>query len=266
MRSIYNRVFRRRRFQAYTVGTAKSGTTSFARSFEENYRAAHEPAMDETLDQILDVYCGEAGEHELDDFVRAQDEQLWLEMNSSQLNYFLLPALLRVFPDAKFVLPIRNPYEWVDSFINHQLGRPVRDEFSEETAVRWERYRDLRFKAGRRESHPPEEKVLEEHDLYTLDGYLQYWAEHNEQVISQVPSPQLLILRTSDIDQSMGRVSEFLGISPSSLSTSKSHANRARERFDLLDQIDSGYVERVVNRHCRPLMDRFFGKTAQDES
>ncbi len=62
--------------------------------------------MDETLYQILDVYCGEAGEHELDDFVRAQDEQLWLEMNSSQLNYFLLSALLRVFPDAKFVLPV----------------------------------------------------------------------------------------------------------------------------------------------------------------
>jgi len=265
VRSVYNRLFRRRRFQAYTVGTAKSGTTSFARLFEENYRAAHEPAMNETIDQILDVYCGEAGERALDAFVRAQDEALWLEMNSSQLNYFLLPALLRVFPDAKFVLPIRNPYEWVDSFINHQLGRPVRDEFSEETAVRWEKYRDLRFQAGKKEPHPPEEKVLEEHGLYTLDGYLSYWAEHNEQVIAQVPSPQLLILRTSDIDESMGRVSAFLGIPPSSLSTSKSHANRSRERLDLLGQIDSGYMERVVNRYCRPLMDRFFEETARDE-
>lgn len=266
MRGIYNRVFRQRRFHAYTVGTAKSGTTSFARMFEENYRAAHEPAMDETIDQILEFYHGSATEQDLDAFVRAQDEALWLEMNSSQLNYFLLPALLRVFPDAKYVLPIRNPYEWVNSFVNHQLGRPVRNEFSEETAIRWERYRDLRFQLSEKESHSPEEKVLEEHDLYTLDGYLSYWAEHNERVISLVPSSQLLILRTCDIDQSIDRISDFLNIPPSSLSTSKSHANRARKRLDLLDEIDNEYVESVVERHCRSLVDRFFGGTVRGEN
>jgi hypothetical protein len=226
--------------------------------FEGNYRAAHEPAMDETIDLILDVYCGSADESDLDASVRAQDEALWLEMNSSQMNYFLLPALLRIFPDAKYVLPIRNPYEWVNSFINHQLGRPVRDEFSEETAVRWEKYRDLRFKGGKRESHLPEEKVLEEHGLYTLDGYLSYWAEHNKQVISLVPSSQLLFVRTCDIDQSIKRISDFLNVPSASLNTSSSHANRARKRPDLLDEIDAQYVESVVQRHCQPLMDRFF--------
>jgi hypothetical protein len=179
-------------------------------------------------------------------------------MNSSQLNYFLLPSLLRVFPGARYILPIRDPVEWVNSFINHQMSRPLRDEFSEETAAWWHRYRDFRFRSNAKISHPPEEKVLEEHGLYTLDGYLSYWAKHNKQVISSIPSAQLLIIRTSDIDESLSRIARFLDIPLSSLSRSKSHANQARKRVDLIDHIDSEYVDRMIDRHCRSIVDRLF--------
>lgn len=49
MRTVYNHVFRRRRFQTYTLGTVKSGTTPLARLFEDNYRFVQEPAMDEAI-------------------------------------------------------------------------------------------------------------------------------------------------------------------------------------------------------------------------
>jgi hypothetical protein len=233
--------------------------------FESTYRSAHEPEMDATLDAILDAQSGEGSTVDLQAFVTAQDRKLWLEMNSSQLNFFLLPALLECFPEAKFILTIRNPYDWLDSFINHQLSRPLEEEFDRDTARRWRKYRQMRFQREMDQHHPEDKKLLEK-GLFTLDGYLSYWARHNHRALSVIPPLRLLVVRTQDISQSPEKIAEFLGIPSSSLDTGHMHANRARERHGVLEELDPKHLDTVVDRHCQPLMNQFFpeSQSAQD--
>ena len=50
---------------------------------------------------------------------------------------FLLHKLVELFPTAKFVLTIRDPLSWVDSFINHQLAHSASEK--------WLAFRDWKF-------------------------------------------------------------------------------------------------------------------------
>lgn len=247
-----------RHFHAYTIGTAKSGTTSFAYMFRDSYRSGHEPDMSRTLEMILDVGHRKTRDaSDLKCFVSRQDRELWLEMNSSQLNYFLLPALRACFPDARFVLTIRNCYDWLDSIVNHQLSRPLRQEFDETDARRWEQYRSMRFERNRSDLHP-NAHVLLDRGLFSLEGYLSYWARHNERALRLVPNSRLLVVRTQDIHDSISEITSFLDVPRSSLNLERAHANKARARHNILDDLDRDYLESTVDRYCQSLMDRFF--------
>lgn len=181
-----------RKAHLYCVGTAKSGTHSIAAVFGNQLKSAHEPESEKIIDIILDLAAGCIDEQELRRYVLKRDRKLWLDVDSSQLNYFLLDKLVELFPAAKFILTIRNPYTWLDSFINHQL--------SHESSENWDRLRDFRFRPDIY-AHGKEELVLKEKGLYTLDGYLSYWAQHNRTVIETVPKERLLIIRTDKISE-----------------------------------------------------------------
>src|SRR5436190_16002112 len=110
-----NRV-RRTRF--YCVGTGKSGTHSVAEMFSRNVRAQHEPEALELIDKILDRHFGRITEAEWTEWLRARDRRLALEVDSSHLNLDLLDFLLHEFPDARFLLTIRDCYSWLNSMFN----------------------------------------------------------------------------------------------------------------------------------------------------
>jgi hypothetical protein len=169
-----------RRTRLYCIGTAKSGTHSIADMFCHSIRAAHEPQADALVQKILGAASGQISTEQLTHWVRARDKEMALEVDSSQLNFFLMDILLTEFPDALFVLTIRDAYSWLDSFINHVL------HFNG-MGPDWLRFRDFRFKAGAF-THAAEEPILKEKGLHTLDGYLSYWAMHNENVLARVPA------------------------------------------------------------------------------
>jgi len=110
------------RTQLYCVGTAKSGTHSVEAIFRENLRSADEVDSEHVIDVVLDYANGRMSREELRAYLLKRDRVLQLELDSSQLNYFFLHELVELFPKAKFILTIRNPYAWLDSFINHQLS------------------------------------------------------------------------------------------------------------------------------------------------
>jgi hypothetical protein len=238
-----------RRFHAYCVGAGKTGTHSIAGLFAQHYRAAHQPEPSWTIDTILSAAQGRLSSPQLEKYLGCRDRRLWLELESSNFcDYFIRP-LVHLFPDAKFILTIRDCYSWLDSLINHGLAVWLADE--------WHRLRDLRFSAAGLE-HPPEERTLADHHLYTLDGYLAYWSRHNRNVIETVPAARLLIVRTDRIRAEMPRIADFVEVPLDTLDQSQVHSYRAKQRFDLLAQIPPEYLEAKVNAHCWELMQQYF--------
>ncbi len=243
------RSFYPRRTHLYCVGTAKSGTHSIEALMGEELRSAHEPESDETIDFILNRYHGYIDDAEVDRHLLKRDMRLWLELDSSHLNYFFFDRLSELFPKAKFILTIRDPYSWLDSFLNHQLSVNMSDK--------WKKLRDIRFRPDLY-IHHEEEHVLKAKNLYTLDGYLSYWSKHNSTIINSLNSDKLLIVRTDEITQRMEEIYAFSETSPSILDKRISHSFKAKEKFDLLDQIDPNFLNEKVREHCSGLMIQFF--------
>lgn len=238
-----------RRFQAYCLGTAKSGTHSMAAIFRPHYRAIHEPENQSLIRMVLAAEKGIDHQEKLVQYVRNRDRNLWLELDSSQVNYFLLDVLLSEFPKAKFILTIRDCYSWLDSFTNHQLSRRCSPD--------WQKLRELRFGHGKFE-YAEEEQILLQNGLYTLDGYLSYWATHNREVLAKVPQDRLLVIKTKDISQQLGEIADFLSIRPQTLNVDSSHSFKARKHFNILSEIDQEFLSKKVNQHCQSIMDQFF--------
>lgn len=243
------RLMNPRQAHFYCVGTAKSGTHSIAAIFGGQLRVAHEPECEQVIDVILAHAAGRIDRKKLRRYVLERNRRLWLDVDSSQLNVFFLDILVELFPDARFVLAIRNPYSWLDSFINHQLARGG--------SRKWVQMRDFRFRPDRY-THPPGERILKEKGLYTLDGYLSYWAYHNQTVIDTVPPDRLLIVRTDKISEWAEEIVRFAGVSSSYLVQENAHAFKAEAKLRLLDQVAQEHLEGRVKEYCADLMTRFF--------
>lgn len=242
------RLLRPRKTHIYVTGTAKSGTHSIEAMFGNTLRSDHEAESDKVIDIVL-AAAGQVDGSEFDRYLLKRDRRLWLDIDSSQLNFFLISRLVKLFPDAKFILTIRNPYSWLDSFINHQLARGGSEK--------WIKLRDLRFRPDIY-THQQGEMILKENGLYTLDGYLSYWGYHNRTIIDTVPEDRLLIVRTDKISEHVEEIASFAGILSSNLSKEKSHAFKAKAKFGLLDQVDQEYLECKVKEHCGDLIALFF--------
>lgn len=198
---------------------------------------------------LFDVWEARVDQTEILRYVKTSDRRLWLDLNSSQLNHYLIDILVSEFTQAKFIVTIRDCHTWLDSFVNHQIYRTC--------SANWLKMRDVRFKRNVFE-HAPEERILAEHGLHTLDGYFSYWAEHNQKVLATVPKDRLLVVRTHEISAQIPRIADFLGVPPDKLERQRSHSFKAESKFDILAKLDRQFVEQKVDLHCRTLMDEYF--------
>jgi hypothetical protein len=243
------------RFKAYCVGMGKTGTTSMHAIFSNQYRSAHEPEYRFLIAKILAFVKGDIDKIQFIQYVKHQDRRLGLEMNSSGLNYFLIDILVNEFNDAKFILTIRDCYSWLDSLITYWIAAPIVIE-----RHWWKRalidLADFRFGANKFQ-HAQEENILADKGLYTLDGYFSYWREHNSKIIATIPKERLLVIKTQEIDQSIRRIEEFLGI-PLGTLPNKVRENVRRKKFNFLSQIDKDFLEEKANFHCKELMGKYF--------
>lgn len=248
-------VLRPRRFHAFGVGMPKSGTHSLEAVFG-GYRAWHEPRMAQFMQIARQRTEGELTDTRAREILRGLDRRMWLEFNSSWINYFLLEMLVDEYPEARFIFTIRDCYSWLDSIFNQLLGRDHGDYESQ--FQRW--YGDS---LTREATHKDGEKVLEEHGLWPLDGWLRFWNKHNTGVLNLVPSDRLLIVRTPDIRHDIPRMAEFMGVPVDTLDTGRSHQYKADKKFGLLSRIDGEYLRESVDKNCKDLMERFFPEIQQ---
>lgn len=238
-----------RKARAFCVGTAKSGTHSIDTMFDRGIRTSHEPADHELLKVILAQGSAAAPARWLRPMVRERVEYLCLDVDSSQLNFFILDALLAEYPEARFLLPIREPKLWLRSFIDDSLRR--------ETTRQWQAFRDLRF--GSDTPHPPEEAPLARHGLYTLDGYLAYWRWHNHRVLELVPEERLLVFPTREIDSRASEISHFCGIDSQHVNPRGTHAFKNDRRFGVLEELDPDYLQSRIDAYFDPRLQAVLG-------
>ena len=243
------RLLNPRRTHIYCVGTAKTGTHSMAAIFNGNLRSTHEPENRKLIKKIMKFEAKSVDNIELRNFVINRDKRLWLEVDSSQLNFFILEQLVSLFPDSKFILTIRNPLSWLDSYINHQIARGGSDD--------WIQIRNLRFRPDIY-SHSKEERVLKDNGLYTLDGYLSDWSHHNNKVIDTVPPDRLLIVRTDEINKRYKDIVNFVGLPGININKENLHVYKAKRKYYILDKIDKEYLGYKVKEHCGELIAKFF--------
>jgi hypothetical protein len=250
---------RARRGRLYCVGTGKSGTHSVAAMFSKTVRARHEARALELLEKMLEWKNGRMSEAEFTAWLHVRDREMGLEVDSSTLNFDILDILLREFPDARFVLTIRDCYSWCNSHLNHTI------RFSGEIDQLWYEMARVRFQDGPL-PHASEERLLAEKGFQSLAYYFSRWARHNTEVLAKVPPDRLLVVRTDEINQRALEIAEFGGFPRRSICLDRTHAYKNPEKQPLLLQLDRAFVEATADRHCRPLMERFFPEITSLES
>jgi hypothetical protein len=246
---------RQLRFKAYCVGMGKTGTTTMHAIFSKQYRSMHEPENRFLTYKILAFINGKIGKSEFAKYVKHRDRRLGLEMDSSYLNLYLLDILVSEFSEAKFILTIRDCYSWLDSVVNHRMANPTlvgRDWFRRHLAE----MADIWYKTDKFQ-HANEEKTLAERGLYTLDGYFSYWREYNSRVLATVPKERLLVVKTTEINQNIQRIENFLGI-PQGTLPNQVRENVRSKKINILSQIDKDFLEAKANFYCKELMDKYF--------
>ena len=238
-----------RRVQLYGVSLGKSGTHSIAKMFSHNVRARHEPQAPQLIDKVVDWHSGRISEQEMAGWLRARDRELALEVDSSGINLQILDILLREFPNARFVLAIRDCYSWTNSRMNGDLNA-----FTSGAWHKWARfvYGDGPF------IHAPEEKVLKDGGIYTLDTYLSSWAARNGLALAKIPPERLFVVRTDQIRARAFDLADFAGLPHRVVRLHRTHEFRNPGKIPIIRQIDRDFLERKVEQHCRRLMTRFF--------
>src|SRR5579859_1363869 len=177
-----------RRTQVYCVGAAKSGTHSIASMFSRNVAARHEPQFSQLLEFYFHWQTQDSSDRELIQWLHTRDRELALEVDSSWLNILILKFLAQEFPEARFILTIRDCYSWVNSEFKRVLHIPSQDSLRNK--IRAHLY------GGDNASYAPEERLLQETGLYPVENYLRRWTAHNQLVLDTVAASRLLIVRT----------------------------------------------------------------------
>ena len=222
----------------FGVGDEKTGTHSLAGLFSA-YRSEHEPEAHDLRPLIEQHLRGELPAGTLERYFADKEQRLRLEVDSSFLNGEVIDLLVPWYPDALYVLTVREPRSWLDSKINQMVTF---------TSPRWIELRNLRH--GLPEGHPPEEAALAARNLPTLDGFLAEYARHNRRVVANVPPAQLLVLRTQDIRDRADRLAAFAGVPVDTLNLERSHEFQGPVKHHVLDELDPTYLDAKIEEHC----------------
>jgi hypothetical protein len=229
---------RRRRLHVYGVGTGKSGTTTLARMFGE-YRAAHEvdPArMVPISTAVID------GDLALDSRrvrfeLRRRRARFHLEVDSAPFLNPLTESLAALFPDARFVLTLRDCFSWLDSTVEWERLIPTQDVplFAPMRTALYRQYPN---------DFALEEAPLRDAGLRPVANYLRVWAKRNTAVLRGVPAARLLVVRTEDLSGSAESLARFAGVPVRTVHAAHANANSVRSRV-LADVPREFIVERA---------------------
>lgn len=206
--------------------------------FTDHYRSAHEPNVQDLTETAENVILGTLSESDIAAWLKARDRHLNLEVEASHPLGYLAPWLPKVFPEAMFVITIREPLRWLKSRLNYHYHK---------TPAEWQRYRD--FIWGRHhQGYRKEEAILEELGLYSLDAYLTQYSEQYELLFAHLPADRTLLLRTEQLNESRGKLGSFLGLATATIVPK--HENGLVTTSDVLELLPPDFVDQCILKRC----------------
>lgn len=186
------------------VGLPRSGTHYLASAVTEPFHGAHEFDAPRQAIAIAARLAGNLSDSQyiayLEDRRRRSST---LHADVSWLNASMVDAWVALEPQARFVMTLRPPLAWIDSYARHNARLRGR------LARHWQLLRQVLFGADRW-PHTPADVGLEAQGLPSLDGLLSYWGRHVTLVLAAVPTHRLMILRTDELTQSLPMITGFL--------------------------------------------------------
>jgi len=221
----------------------------------ESYRCEHHPDTGTRLG-LAKAYLKEEADGDLAQRVlKRRDRDMWLEVESSTLAGVLIEPLVKACPRKKFILTIRDPYSWADSWIDHNINLPPKatSGFAELDQIR------LRV-----DDFPPtkHDSPLIQRGLLPLACYFQLWGHHNSRVLEAVPEERLLVVRTPEIAARIPEMAAWLGVPPQTLRSDRAWLFASPKKHRVLATLDAAYVEDTAERFCGTLMRRCFPDTS----
>ncbi|WP_290745943.1 sulfotransferase [Haliea sp.] len=245
--------FRIRPSHCFCLGAAKTGTTSFSAMFADHYRSAHEPNVEDLTRTVEKVILGEMHPQEIKDWLYFRDRQLNLEIEASHPLGYLAPWLPEVFPRAKFVITIRDPLPWLKSRLNFHYYK---------TPEVWQRYRDFIWGRHHR-GYEPEEAVLKELGLYSLNAYLTQYSEQYKLLFENLPEDRTLMLRTELLSDSIDTLAAFLELDPTTIMPK--HENVVTVDSNVIDLLPTAFVSSRIKEKCDWIVDHLRNQTPNSD-
>ena len=250
-----------RRFHLLCVGLPRSGVVSLCTLFR-NFHAANEYAEAETIQRILDHRRGRIDDEALRAHLRRRDGASLLEMDAASFLHLVAEPLVEIHPQAKFVLPIREPAAWFESYMRELLRVSGRfqaggaeppawfGEYAELLLGRFD-WREITDADARRAALP---------DL--ARRFLTHWAEAIDKLLEVLPPARTLIVRTEDLEPMRDRIAAFVGQASGTL-TGAGHSNASAPGPSPLDGLPEGWLARAAADICGPTRERALQRRAR---
>jgi hypothetical protein len=238
-----------RAIKAFCVGQAKSGTASLCGLLAKNYRAAHEPERARLLEMILKESRSHIAGKTFRAYLLERDLRLHLEYDIAWANQFIIGHLLTAFPDARFVVLIRDIDTWLQAIVGHLLSRKIPPDVRA--------FLDWWFKPGHY-PHTCYDRAMEAQGLYSVAAFLNAWNEHVNICTRLIPPDRRLILRTHELNQSHQRLARFLQIPMDRLDAHNGHLNRSAWSGRIESMVERDYLSEMIAEICGENMARHF--------
>jgi len=245
-----------RRFHAFGVGLAKTGTNSLAESFA-SYRSGSEFMFQEAIEAFARFADGADDQAEFRAFLRRRDALGGLEMDSASFHHFYVEELISEFPEARFIHTVRDAVSWTESFLQMMLRNRARYVSAPYPA--WQATLG-RLMVG---SFDPDVFVsrtrLEQALPEIVGGYFAYWARSNRLLLRVLPAERSIRADTLELSTTLPNVARFLGVPPERLRPEGFHANAGGYDVPLLSTLDPKELARLVDRECGDVNRDLFG-------
>ena len=243
--------------RVFCLGQARSGTGTLYGLLAKHHRAAHEPDRAATLAMILRESRGEVTGEEVRAWLVERDRTLNLDYDIAWANQFLAGHLVATFPEAKFVILIRDPLAWLQSMIGYLLSREIPPDVR--SFLNWWFRPDL-F------PYTDQDGRLRARGLYPLESFLNVWNRHIESCTRLITEDRRLVLRTAALNGDLTRLAAFLGVPVDRLDLTKRHMNKGNWEGTLEQFVDPAYLSETVGEICGRNQQRWFPRERAQEA
>ncbi len=237
-----------RRFHLVCMGLPRSGVVSLFTLFS-NFRAANEYAEIETIRTLVDFHKSRLSHDALCAYMARRDRESTLEMDAASFLHLAGDVLAGLSDDIRFVLPVREPDTWFESYMRELLRLHDRLRMRGKAPPAWQQdYGEMllgRFDWDEIATSEARQAFLPD----VARRFLTHWAQATGKMLDTLPPERTLVLRTQDLGPMRDRLAAFVDQPVESL-TSRSHSHASIPGPSPLEGLPEGWLAETAAEIC----------------